>query len=239
MIRKEDLYKASQYYILHSRDYRGNTILALIFFLLFCGGIYVFNVFPGDQGSDILILLQWMLMLGIGLLLGNSMIVDLTVKDKLSRRLEFILASGLQVKELVLAYSWQICYFSMIIPFLFLMATAFLFSYDYSFLYTFGLFLSTFALVYVVILYFNLLALEQKNLKFFKYLLFASLNLLIFLLGSYSKEFLIFLNAHRITLPIFILAVNGCLILFFAVLAYLKFSKLTNESVIRQKGTWS
>ncbi|RLK63908.1 hypothetical protein D3H64_01820 [Atopobacter sp. AH10] len=239
MSRKEGLYKASQYYILHSRDYRGNTILALIFCILFNGVIYAFDVFPGDQRNDILVLLQWMLMLGISLLFGNSMIVDLTVKDKLSLRLEFILASGLQVKDLVLAYSWQMCYFSMIIPFLLLMTIGFLSIYEFSFLYTFGLFLSTFALVYVVILYFNLLALEQKNLKFFKYLLFASLNLLIFLLGSYSKAFLIFLNAHRIALPIMILAVNGCLVLVFAVLAYLKFSKLTNESVIRQEGTWS
>lgn len=239
MIRKEGLYKASQYYILHSRDYCGNTILAVIFCILFNGIIYAFDVFPGNQRNDIILLLQWMLMLGIGLLLGNSMIVDLTVKDKLSRRLEFILASGLQVKELVLAYSFQMCYFSMIIPFLLLMATAFLFLYDLSFFYAFGLFLSTFALVYVVILYFNLLALEQKNLKFFKYLLFASLNLLIFLLGSYSKEFLTFLNAHHITLTIVILAVNGCLVFIFGVLAYLKFSKMNNESVISQEGTWS
>ncbi|KAA9220404.1 MULTISPECIES: hypothetical protein [Aerococcus] len=239
MTHKEDLAKASQYYILHSQDYRINIILALIFCGLFCAGVYSFNLFPGDQGGDIILLLVWVLMLGIGLLFGNSMVIDLTVKDKLSRRLEFILASGIQVKDLVIAYSFQMCRFSMIIPFILLMAFVYLPIFDFSFMYIVLLFFSTTALVFTLILYFNLLAIEQKHLKFFKYLLFAAVNLLIYFLGSFSDVFLNFLQDHQIPLAYFILGLNGLLLVIFAFLSYFKLSKLTNERVIRQEGTWS
>lgn len=239
MTHKENLAKASQYYLLHSRDYRGNTILAVIFCLLLYIAIDNLNIFSGEKGKDMMLLLIWILMLGIGLIFGNSMVVDLTVKDKLSGRLEFILASGIQVKDLVMAYSLQMCRFSMIIPFIFLMAFVYLPIFDVSFMYIVLLFLSTTALVFALILYFNLLAIEQRHLKFFKYLLFAAINLLIYFLGNFSDCFLNFLKDHQLPLTYFILVVNSSLLVIFAFLSYLKLNKLTNERVIRQEGTWS
>ena len=53
MTHKENLAKASQYYLLHSRDYRGNTILAVIFCLLLYIAIDNLNIFSGEKGIRI------------------------------------------------------------------------------------------------------------------------------------------------------------------------------------------
>ncbi|MFN0603882.1 hypothetical protein [Facklamia hominis] len=233
------LNKAVPSMIWHSRDYRFNSLLALIFSGVFYLGVYHFSQIPGRLGRDPLLLLIWALMLGIGLLLGSSMVVDVTVKDKLSHRLDFFLASGIDIKSLILAYSLQMCRFSMVIPFALLMAFVFLPVFEMGFISIVGLFGSTAILVFVTLLYFNVLVLEQKHLKFVKYLLFITVNLLIYGVGSVSNQFLQFLANHHIALSSLVLLVNVSLTLVLAGLASLKWRHLTNEWVIRQEGTWS
>ena len=233
------LNKAVSSMIWHSRDYRFNSLLALIFSGVFYLGVYHFSQIPGRLGRDPLLLLIWALMLGIGLLLGSSMVVDVTVKDKLSHRLDFFLASGIDIKPLILAYSLQMCRFSMLIPFALLMAFVFLPAFELGFLAILGLFGSTAILVFMTILYFNVLVLGQKHLKFVKYLLFITLNLLIYGVGSVSNQFLQFLANHHIELSSLVLGLNVCLTLVLAGLLALKWRHLSKEGVIRQEGTWS
>lgn len=233
------LNKAVQSMIWHSRDYRFNTFLALVFSGVFYLGVYQLCQIQDRFGRDPLLLLIWMLMLGLGLLLGTSMVVDVTVKDKLSHRLDFFLASGIDIKHLILAYSLQMCRFSMVIPFGLLMAFVLLPVFELGFLWIVGLFGSTAILVFSTLLYFNLLVLGQKHLKFVKYLLFITLNLLIYGMGSFSNQFLQFLANHHIAVYHLVIGVNASLTLLLAGLASLKWRHLTNEWVIRQEGTWS
>ena len=58
-------------------------------------------VFQQDQFyskvTDYLILVFFVVLLGCTLLQANSIIIDLTVKDKMSKRMEFFLASGIDL----------------------------------------------------------------------------------------------------------------------------------------------
>ena len=70
-----------------------------------------------SKGEDYLVLMLYAVIFGLTSLQSGDMIVDLTAKDKLSRRVEFFAASGIAVKEIIKQYSIQIFRFSGIIPF--------------------------------------------------------------------------------------------------------------------------
>ena len=70
-----------------------------------------------SKGEDYLVLMLYAVIFGLTSLQSGAMIVDLTAKDKLSRRIEFFAASGIAVKEIIKQYSIQIFRFSGIIPF--------------------------------------------------------------------------------------------------------------------------
>ena len=70
-----------------------------------------------SKGEDYLVLMLYAVIFGLTSLQSGAMIVDLTAKDKVSRRIEFFAASGIAVKEIIKQYSIQIFRFSGIIPF--------------------------------------------------------------------------------------------------------------------------
>ena len=54
-----------------------------------------------SKGEDYLVLMLYAVIFGLTSLQSGAMIVDLTAKDKLSRRIEFFAASGIAVKEII------------------------------------------------------------------------------------------------------------------------------------------
>ena len=112
-----------------------NNIKKAVFYIIFKSKSTIFNmlgvgvlgtlmlvVFQQDQfyskGTDYLILVFFVVLLGCTLLQANSIIIDLTVKDKMSKRMEFFLASGIDLKFIIKAYTIQILKASIIIPFI-------------------------------------------------------------------------------------------------------------------------
>ena len=99
-----------------------NNIKKAVFYIIFKSKSTIFNmlgvgvlgtlmlvVFQQDQfyskGTDYLILVFFVVLLGCTLLQANSIIIDLTVKDKMSKRMEFFLASGIDLKFIIKAYT--------------------------------------------------------------------------------------------------------------------------------------
>ena len=91
----------------------------------------------------------------------------------------------------------------------------------------FAVYISLFIMLYFEILLFNIISLYQKNFKFFKNLVFFVSSLLIYLVASFSKHIIEFIEKHNI------------LIIIFASLSIIKYKKLSNEAIINKEGTWS
>ena len=87
----KNLNKATIYCILRSRDTIINLGGMMIVFVLIALGLY--SGFLQQKSPQELILFMYVLILGMTLVVANSMIIDLTVKDKVSDRLEFFISS--------------------------------------------------------------------------------------------------------------------------------------------------
>lgn len=115
-------------------------------------------------------------MLGISLIMSNSMVVNLTVRDKLNKRIEFILASGINIKDVIKAYAIEMWRLSSIVPFLLFFLTYVLVDFKIEFEWIVGIFVTMMGMTYFEILFFNLISLSQKNFKFFKNIVFFTLQ---------------------------------------------------------------
>ena len=82
----------------------------------------------------------------------GSMIVDLTAKDKLSKRIELFAASGMPVKEIIQKYSIQIFRLSSIIPFLVFMSCYYFNDWTMGFERIVGVYISILAVSFFEIL---------------------------------------------------------------------------------------
>lgn len=237
MKNKMNLNKACRYYLLRDMD----VILSIIGFVLFIIG---FNYLRyrgafNSRGDGFIILVTYTMMIGLFLISSNSMVVNLTVKDKLNKRIEFILASGVDIKDIVKAYAIEMWRISSIAPFLLFYSTYVLYDFKIDFKYIGAIFVTTILMLYFEILSFNIISLYRKNFKFFKNLLFFLTTSMIYIVGNFSDEILKSLNRFGIDIVCLIVSVNVVLLFGFGGISIINLRRISNESVITREGTWS
>lgn len=229
--------RACRYYLSKDKDF----ILNLLLFTLISLG-FIFLLYKGmfdSRGNDYIILMLYVLMLGISLIMSNSMVVNLTVKDKLNKRIEFILASGINIKDVIKAYAIEMWRLSSIVPFLLFFLTYVLVDFKIEFKWIVGIFVTMIGMTYFEILFFNLISLSQKNFKFFKNIIFFGTTILIYMIGTFSEKILSLIERYNLNLIYIILGINLGLGLIFAIFSMKDLSKMNNESVINKEGSWS
>ncbi|HHZ9432228.1 TPA: hypothetical protein ACWMJZ_002572 [Enterococcus faecalis] len=229
--------RACRYYLSKDKDFILNLLLSTLISLGF-----IFLLYKGmfdSRGNDYIILMLYLLMLGISLIMSNSMVVNLTVKDKLNKRIEFILASGINIKDVIKAYAIEMWRLSSIVPFLLFFLTYVLVDFKIEFKWIVGIFVTMIGMTYFEILFFNLISLSQKNFKFFKNIIFFGTTILIYMIGTFSEKILSLIERYNLNLIYIILGINIGLGLIFAIFSIKDLSKMNNESVINKEGSWS
>ena len=234
---KMNINRACRYYLTRDKDF----ILNLLLFTLISLG-FIFLLYKGvfdSRGNDYIILMLYVLMLGISLIMSNSMVVNLTVKDKINKRIEFILGSGINIKDVIKAYGVEMWRLSSIFPFLLFFLSYVLVDLKIEFKWIVGIFVTMIGMTYFEILFFNLISLSQRNFKFFKNVVFFGTTILIYMIGTFSEKILSLIERYNLNLIYIILGINIGLGLIFAIFSMKDLSKMNNESVINKEGSWS
>lgn len=234
---KMNINRACRYYLTRDKDFILNLLLSTLISLGFIFLLYK-GVFD-SRGNDYIVLMLYVLILGISLIMSNSMVVNLTVKDKLNKRIEFILASGINIKDVIKAYAIEMWRLSSIVPFLLFFLTYVLVDFQIEFKWIVGIFVTMIGMTYFEILFFNLISLSQKNFKFFKNIVFFGTTILIYMIGTFSGKILSLIERYNLNLIYIILGINIGIGLIFAVFSMKDLSKMNNESVINKEGSWS
>ncbi|VFB16559.1 Uncharacterised protein [Urinicoccus massiliensis] len=234
---KMNINRACRYYLRKDKDFILNLLL---FTLLSLGFIFLLSKGTFDsRGNDYIVLLLYVLMLGISILMSNSMVVNLTVKDKVNKRIEFILSSGINIKDVIKAYAIEMWRLSSIVPFILFFLTYVLVDFQIEFKWIVGIFVTMIGMTYFEILFFNLISLSRKNFKFFKNIVFFGTTILIYMIGTFSAKILSLIEKYDLDLIYIILGINIGLGLIFAIFSMKDLSKINNESVINKEGAWT
>jgi hypothetical protein len=233
-MKDKALNKASSYLIFRDREVIINTVLFLVIAFAYLLGLYKFLF--ANKGKDFIILMTYALILGFGIIGSNTILVNLSLKDKLSGRLEFLLGTGLDVREIIKAYSIENWRISSLPSFVIFFGTYVICDLDKSFV---ALYLSCIALHYFLILTLNVMAMYRKNFKFFKNIVFFTTSLGIYLLGNFSGRILNFLGSINLDLSIFLILVNVILGLGLGVYSLYQVRKMDNEKVMEVSALWS
>ncbi|MDD7339163.1 MAG: beta-carotene 15,15'-monooxygenase [Eubacteriales bacterium] len=229
--------KACRKYLLKDTDVRLNIILTLLIAIVFNFLLYK-NVFV-SRGDAYVLLMLYVFILGFSIIGSNSMVVNLTAKDKLNKRIEFILASGFDIKDIIRSYTKEMWVISSIPSFVLFFMTYIVYDFKIDFKLIFAVYISLTMMLYFEVLLFNIISLYQKNFKFFKNLVFFVSSLLIYLVASFSKHIIEFIDKHNLNLVYVLLGINIVLLMIFASFSIIKYKKLSNEAVIDKEGTWS
>lgn len=233
-MKDKALNKAARYLIFRDREVIINTVLFLVITFAYLLGLYKF-LFE-DKGEDFIILMTYALILGFGIIGSNTILVNLSLRDKLSGRLEFLLGTGLDVREIIKAYSIENWRISSLSSFVIFFGTYVICDLGKSFV---ALYLSCIGLHYFLILTLNVMAMYRKNFKFFKNLIYFSTSLLIYLFGLFSKKIILILERQNLDVNIFILGINIFATIVLAAYSFYQLKKMDNESVMEVKAEWS
>ena len=93
--------KGAGYYLTRSKSLLIDTAIVAILAIFMSFAMQMDTL--QSKGEDYLVLMLYAVIFGLTSLQSGAMIVDLTAKDKLSRRIEFFAASGIAVKEIIMA----------------------------------------------------------------------------------------------------------------------------------------
>ncbi len=233
-MKDKALNKTARYLILRDREVIINTVLFLVITFAYLLGLYKF--FFANKGEDFIILMTYALILGFGIIGSNTILVNLSLRDKLSGRLEFLLGTGLDVREIIKAYSIENWRISSLPSFVIFFGTYLICDLGKSFV---ALYLSCIGLHYFLILTLNVMAMYRKNFKFFKNLIYFSTSLLIYLFGLFSKKIILILERQNLDVNIFILGINIFATIVLAAYSFYQLKKMDNESVMEVKAEWS
>lgn len=229
--------KACRKYLLKDTDVRLNIVLTLLIAIVFNFLLYK-NVFA-SRGDYYVLLMLYVFILGFSIIGSNAMVVNLTAKDKLNKRIEFILASGFDIKDIIKSYTKEMWVISSIPSFVLFFMTYLIYDFKIDFKLIFAVYISLVIMLYFEVLLFNIISLYQKNFKFFKNLVFFISSLLIYLVASFSKHIIEFIDKHNVNLVYVLFGINIVLLIIFASFSIIKYKKLSNEAVIDKEGTWS
>lgn len=229
--------KACRKYLLNDTDVRLNIILTILIVIGFNFLLYK-NVFA-SRGDAYVLLMLYVFILGFSIIGSNAMVVNLTAKDKLNKRIEFILASGYNIKDIVKSYTKEMWVISSIPSFVLFFITYVIYDFKIDFKLIFAVYISLSLTLYFEVLLFNIISLYQKNFKFFKNLVFFASSLLIYLVASFSKHIVEFIDKNNVNLVYVLLGVNTLLLMIFASASIIRYKKLSNEAVINKEGSWT
>ena len=233
-MKDKDLNKAARYLIFRDKEVIINTVLFLVITFSYLLGLYKFLF--ADKGEDFVVLMTYALILGFGIIGSNTILVNLSLKDKLSGRLEFLLGTGLDVREIIKAYSIENWRISSLPSFIIFFGTYLICDLGKSFI---ALYLSCIALHYFLILTLNIMAMYRKNFKFFKNILFFSTSLGIYLLGNFCGRILKFLGSIDLDLSSFLILVNIILGIGLGLYSLYQIKMMDNEKVMEVSSVWS
>ena len=233
-MKDKALNKAARYIIFRDKEVTINTILfyLLAFAYLFILYKFLFRV----RGEDFIILMTFALILGFGIIGSNTILVNLSLRDKLSGRLEFLLGTGLDVREIIKAYSIENWRISSLPSFIIFFGTYVICNLGKSFT---AIYLTCLILHYFLILTLNIRAMYRKNFKFFKNIVFFTTSLMIYLLGNFSGKILNFLEKINLDVSISIIIINILSTIFLALYSLYERRRIDNESVMEVKSEWS
>ena len=200
--------KGAGYYLTRSKSLLIDTAIVAILAIFMSFAMQMDAL--QSKGEDYLVLMLYAVIFGLTSLQSGAMIVDLTAKDKLSRRIEFFAASGIAVKEIIKQYSIQIFRFS-------------------------G---SILVLSFCEIVALNIIVLDVKRVKLFKNVLFFGNFALVYLIAMSAERITELVNQHHIGIDYLIIVVDVALCMMFALLSFFKARHMSNEAVIRRDGEW-
>ena len=172
-MKDKTLNKAARYIIFRDMEVIVNT--GLLIFISFAYLLGIYKLLLRARGEDFIILMTYAFVLGFGILGSNTILVKLSLRDKLSGRLEFLLGTGLDVKEVIKAYSIENWRLSSLPSFVIFFGTYLICDLGKSFV---ALYLSCIILHYFLILTLNVIAMYRKNFKFFKNIVCFTTNLI-------------------------------------------------------------
>mgnify|MGYP000237235825 CR=1 FL=1 len=233
-MKDKTLNKAARYIIFRDMEVIVNT--GLLIFISFAYLLGIYKLLLRARGEEFIILMTYAFVLGFGILGSNTILVKLSLRDKLSGRLEFLLGTGLDVKEIIKAYSIENWRLSSLPSFVIFFGTYLICDLGKSFV---ALYLSCIILHYFLILTLNVIAMYRKNFKFFKNLIYFSTSLLIYLFGVFSKKIILIFERQNLDVNIFILGINIFATIVLAAYSFYQIKKMDNESVMEVKSVWS
>ena len=233
-MKDKALNKASRYLIFRDKEVIINTVLFLVVTFAYLLGLY--KCLFANKGEDFITLMTYALILGFGIIGSNTILVNLSLRDKLSGRLEFLLGTGLDVREIIKAYSIENWRISSLPSFVIFFGTYVICNLGKSFV---ALYLSCIGLHYFLILTLNIMAMYRKNFKFFKNIVFFTTSLGIYLLGNFSGRILNSLGSINLDLNIFLILVNVILGLGLGAYSLCQYRKMDNEKVMEVSALWS
>lgn len=228
--------KASFNYMLKSKGNIITILTMLVLYVLVCVGIYA-GVFKTKSEQE-MALIMYILILGITLLIANSLVLDLTVKDKLSNRIEFFLAANIKIKDLILAYSEQMLKMASFVPFMVFMTFYYFIDFEYSFMQIVILYMTTVALSYSEVLFLNTYTFYAQKNKLFKNVIIFGTFLIIYLSGMFSKELIALVEQFGLDIIYVIIGFNLILSSVLYLVSRKKIKDLNNELLIKQRGQW-
>lgn len=233
---KRNYNKAARSYLLKNKDTILNTIIFLV--LGIPATILVQSNMLASRGENYQLFLMFLLIFGISFMQGSSMVVDLTVKDRLSRRLEFYLASGGDIKEILKAYSLEMFRIAAVIPFFIFMACFYMIDWTVPFMKMIFIYLTTSLVAYLGIYFLNTLVLSIKRFKLFKNVIFFANFFTIFLLTNLGPSLLDSDIFYVLSLDTVIICFNLIIGLLLLMIILVKIKRLNNEDIIRRDALW-
>lgn len=228
--------KGSSYYITRSKSIFIDNIIICVLAIFMTLAMQMDSL--QSRGDNYLLLMLYAIIFGLASLQASSMVVDLTAKDKLSRRIEFFIGSGIDIKEIIKNYSIQIFRFSGLIPFFIFMSCYYFINWKIDFGTIVFVYLSTIILSFCEILTLNIIVLDVKRVKLFKNILFFGNFALVYLISMLSEKIILFVNHYHIVVEYFIIAINFILCIIFIIISYLKLHNINNETIIRSDSEW-
>ena len=201
--------KGAGYYLTRSKSLLIDTAIVAILAIFMSFAMQMDAL--QSKGEDYLVLMLYAVIFGLTSLQSGAMIVDLTAKDKLSRRVEFFAASGIAVKEIIKQYSIQIFRFSGIIPFFVFMSCYYFTDWTMSFGRIVCVYLSILVLSFCEIVALNIIVLDVKRVKLFKNVLFFGNFALVYLIAMSAEQITEFVNQHHIGIDYLIIVVDVAL----------------------------
>lgn len=226
---QKNIAQAARYYLLRTGDYWVSllctSMLGLGFWYVLKRGLLT------PRGEPYILLVLYSLHLGLSFIASNAMVVNLTIKDVQSKRIEFLLSSGIDMAFLIHTYTFEMWRLGSLGPGLFYILILMFFPFQDGIWPYILIFITSNLLCYAETLFLNVTAFTRKNFKLYRQMILFLGCLFIFLLGNGSTLLLDFLNQQGLSLASTLIAVNSLLAGLFMALSFPRLRKISSEVI--------